>query len=106
MSTPLNKYHPVLIRVHVYSAMTTKLAIILILRNATRIIHIKYIKINIYNNIYNTVLILQYINNEFSSCFVFCKMSKDHRVSNAPICNWDGVNRPKGPSRRLETILS
>ena len=50
MSTPLNKYHPVLIHVHVYSAMTTKLAIILILRNATRMyIHIKHMKININN---------------------------------------------------------
>ena len=33
---PLNKYHSVLIHVHVLSAMTTKLAIILILRKATR----------------------------------------------------------------------
>ena len=39
MSTPLNKYHPILIHVHVYSAMTTKLAIILILRNATHQAH-------------------------------------------------------------------
>ena len=50
MSTPLNKYHPVLIHVHVYSAMTTKLSIILILRNVTRMyIHIKHMKININN---------------------------------------------------------
>ena len=65
MSTPLNKYHPVLILspFFTYSAMTRKFDIIPILRNATRIyIHIKHMEINIIY-IFTKILYIKYYNN-------------------------------------------